>query len=67
MGYFIPTSYELACVQALIDTEAVRTVIPMRIAKELGLRIRSQQLAKYIDGRTRNSWINRTCAYRNTR
>jgi predicted aspartyl protease len=37
--------------QALIDTGAVRTVLPREIVEKLGLRIRGQQLAKYADDR----------------
>jgi clan AA aspartic protease len=37
--------------QALVDTGAVRTVLPMEIVEKLGLKIRSQQIAKYADGR----------------
>lgn len=37
--------------QALLDTGAVRTVLPMRIVQQLSLKIRGQQLAKYADGR----------------
>jgi clan AA aspartic protease len=37
--------------EALVDTGAVRTVISMNIAQQLGLRIRGQQLATYADGR----------------
>lgn len=38
-------------IEAWIDTSAVRSIIPMQLAQQLGLRIRSQQLAKYEDGR----------------
>jgi clan AA aspartic protease len=40
--------------EALVDIGAVRTVIPMEIVQHLGLRIRSQQIAKYADGRQEN-------------
>jgi clan AA aspartic protease len=40
--------------EALVDTGAVRTVIPMEIVQHLGLRIRGQQIAKYADGRQEN-------------
>ncbi|KAM3103527.1 hypothetical protein ACKFKF_00530 [Phormidesmis sp. 146-12] len=36
--------------RALIDTEVVRLVIPQTVAEQLGLRIRSQQLARFADG-----------------
>lgn len=37
--------------EALIDTGAVRTALPAEIVQHLGLRIRSQERAKYADGR----------------
>ncbi|MGL5058945.1 MAG: retroviral-like aspartic protease family protein [Microcoleus sp.] len=37
--------------EALIDTGAVRTALPAEVVQNLGLRIRSQQIAKYADGR----------------
>ncbi|KAM3097141.1 hypothetical protein ACKFKG_09150 [Phormidesmis sp. 146-35] len=36
--------------RALVDTEAVRLVIPQTVAEQLGLRIRGQQLARFADG-----------------
>lgn len=36
--------------EALIDTGAVRTVLPESVAQALGLRIRGQQMAKYANG-----------------
>jgi clan AA aspartic protease len=38
-------------VQALVDTGAVRTVVPPQVAEELGLQIRGQRVAEYADGR----------------
>jgi clan AA aspartic protease len=37
---------------ALVDTGAVRTVIPLHVASSLGLGIRGQRTAEYADGRT---------------
>src|SRR5438046_3155151 len=37
--------------QALVDTGAVRTVIPPEVAQQLGLGIRGQRVADYADGR----------------
>lgn len=37
--------------EALIDTGAVRTAIPLEVCEHLGLRIRSQEIAKYTGGR----------------
>ncbi|MDX2242303.1 MAG: hypothetical protein NW224_16585 [Leptolyngbyaceae cyanobacterium bins.302] len=36
---------------ALVDTGAVRTVLPEVIVRELNLTIRGQQTARYADGR----------------
>ncbi len=37
--------------QALVDSGATRTALPMSVVQHLGLRIRGQQIAKYADGR----------------
>ena len=37
--------------EALIDTGAVRTAIPVEVCEHLALRIRSQEIVKYADGR----------------
>lgn len=36
--------------QALVDTGALTLVIPQKIVEQLGLRIRSQQVARYANG-----------------
>ena len=36
--------------EALVDTGAVRTVLPMSIVENLGLKIRGQQIAQYANG-----------------
>src|SRR5262245_35699900 len=36
---------------ALVDTGAVRTVLPQEVAARLGLGIRGQRVAEYADGR----------------
>jgi clan AA aspartic protease len=36
---------------ALVDTGAVCTVLPIDVVRRLGLRIRSQRVAEYADGR----------------
>ena len=38
-------------VDALVDTGAIRTVIPPQLVQELGLAIRGQRVAEYADGR----------------
>ncbi|HVS72438.1 MAG TPA: retroviral-like aspartic protease family protein [Phycisphaerae bacterium] len=37
--------------EALVDTGAVRSVLPPQIVQELGLEIRGQRVAEYADGR----------------
>jgi len=36
---------------ALVDTGAVRSVIPIQVVQQLGLAIRGQRVAEYADGR----------------
>jgi len=36
---------------ALVDTGAVRTVVPAHVASHLGLGVRGQRMARYADGR----------------
>ena len=50
-GLLNPSQLRVYETQALVDTGAVRTVLPMDIVQQLGLRIRGQQLAQYADGR----------------
>lgn len=50
-GLLNPNQLRYYETEALIDTGAVRSVIPMQIVQKLGLRIRRQQLATYADGR----------------
>lgn len=50
-GLLNPTQLRVHKTQALIDTGAVRTILPMNIVQQLGLRIRTQQIARYADGR----------------
>jgi clan AA aspartic protease len=37
---------------ALVDTGAVRTIIPSQVVEKLGIQIRSNRVAEYADGRT---------------
>ena len=37
---------------ALVDTGAVRSVVPVHVVQQLGLQIIGQQVAEYADGRT---------------
>jgi len=41
-------SYEA---EALVDTGAIRTVIPAHVVQQLGVKIRGQRVAEYADGR----------------
>lgn len=50
-GLLNPNLLRVYETQALVDTGATRTVLHMDIVQHLGLRIRSQQVAKYADGR----------------
>jgi len=37
--------------EGVVDTGAVRTVLPVHIVQQLGLAIRGQRMAEYADGR----------------
>jgi clan AA aspartic protease len=50
-GLLNPNQLRVIETQALVDTGAVKMVLPMSIVQELGLRIRGQQIAQYADGR----------------
>jgi clan AA aspartic protease len=45
-----PNMLRVCETEALVDTGAVRTVLPMSIVQQLGLRIRGQQVAQYANG-----------------
>ncbi|MEG4627299.1 clan AA aspartic protease [Microcoleus sp. w1-18aA5] len=50
-GLLNPSLLRVYEAEALIDSGAVRTAIPVEVCEHLGLRIRSQEIAKYADGR----------------
>jgi hypothetical protein len=50
-GLLKPNLVRVCEAEALINTGAVRTAIPVEVCEHLGLRIRSQEIAKYADGR----------------
>ncbi|HBK96685.1 MAG TPA: clan AA aspartic protease [Microcoleaceae bacterium UBA10368] len=50
-GLLNPNLLRVYEAEALIDTGAVRTAIPLEVCEHLGLRIRSQEIAKYTDRR----------------
>lgn len=49
-GMLNPNMLRVYETEALVDTEAVRTVLPMSVVEQLGLRIRGQQIAQYANG-----------------
>lgn len=50
-GQLAAESVRTAEVEAMVDTGAVRSVVPPQIVEELGLQIRGQRVAEYADGR----------------
>ena len=49
----LPPDQARSCeADALVDSGAVRTVVPQHIAQLLGLGLRGQRTAEYADGRT---------------
>ncbi|MEH2209174.1 retroviral-like aspartic protease family protein [Nostoc sp.] len=49
-GMLNPNMLRVSETEALVNTGAVRTVLPMSIVQQLGLRIRGQQIAQYANG-----------------
>lgn len=49
-GLLNPTHLRVCETEALVDTGAVRTVLPPEIVAQLGLNIRSQQMAQFANG-----------------
>lgn len=49
-GQLKPEQVRYSEVDALVDTGAVRTVVPPQVAQDLGLQIRGQRVAEYADG-----------------
>src|SRR4028118_2165986 len=50
-GLFNPNLLRVYETEALIDSGSLRTALPEDVVEHLGLRIRSQEIAKYADGR----------------
>ncbi len=50
-GLLNPNLLRVYEAEAVITTGVVRTAIPVEVCEHLGLRIRSQEIAKYADGR----------------
>ena len=51
-GILPPGHVRRVVVDAIVDTGAVRSVLPQHIVDQLGLRIRGRQVAQYGDGRS---------------
>ncbi len=51
-GMLAPDQVRTYEADALVDTGAVRTVVPSQVAVRLGLAARGQRIAEYADGRT---------------
>jgi len=51
-GMLAPNQVRSCDADALVDTGAVRVVVPPHIAARLGLGLRGQRMAEYADGRT---------------
>ena len=51
-GTMTPEQVRTFAADALVDTSAVRMVVPPQVATRLGLGVRGQRVAEYADGRT---------------
>ena len=51
LGQIPAEKVRLCQVEAMVDTGAVRTIVPVQIVQQLGLSIRGQRVAEYADGR----------------
>lgn len=51
-GILAPEQIRTHEIDALVDTGAVRMVVPPQVAARLGLGVRGQRVAEYADGRT---------------
>ncbi len=51
-GILPPGHVRQIVVDAIVDTDAVRSVLPQHVVDQLRLQIVSQQVAQYADGRT---------------
>jgi predicted aspartyl protease len=51
-GMMTPEQVRTYEADALVDTGAVRMVVPPEVATRLGLGVRGQRMAEYADGRT---------------
>jgi clan AA aspartic protease len=61
----LPTPEVRSCeVDALVDTGAVRSVIPAQVLQNLGLQIRGQRVAEYADGRHENVGVSESLVFK---
>jgi clan AA aspartic protease len=51
MGQLAPDKVRSIEVQAIVDTGAIASVLPVHIVEQIGLLIRGHRVAKYADGR----------------
>ena len=51
-GRLDPAAIRQLVLDAIVDTGAVRSVIPQHVVDQLGLQIRDRQVAQYADGRS---------------
>ena len=56
-GLLPPGDVRQIIVEAIVDTGAVRSVLPQHVVDQLGLEIRGQQVAQYADGRSESVGI----------
>ena len=53
-GALAPEQMRTVEVDAVVDTGAVRTVVPATVAHDLGLGVRGERVVRYADGRAEN-------------
>jgi clan AA aspartic protease len=51
MGQLAPEKVRSVEVEAIVDTGAIASVLPIQIVEQIGLLIRGHRVAKYADGR----------------
>jgi len=51
MGQLAPDKVRSVEVEAIVDTGAIASVLPVQIVEQIGLLIRGHRVAKYADGR----------------
>lgn len=56
-GSLRPDQVRRVEVDGVVDTGAVRSVLPVHIVQQLGLQIRGQRMAQYADGRAESAGV----------